>query len=79
MSEIYQTSVSVVVWLGPEDYSTTSAMDLVKGLLQLEPTERQSLRPVQVRENHPNRLLTLGNWQALSQFFQREWFNRAWM
>jgi hypothetical protein len=79
MADIYQSSTSVVVWLGLEDYSTTPAMNLMEGLLQLGSSERQSLHPMQVKENHPNKLLALENWQALSQFYQREWFSRAWM
>jgi hypothetical protein len=79
MSDIYQTATGVFVWLGPEDHFTELAIYLMKDLLRLDKTQRLSLHSAEVRANHPNGLLDLSNWQALSQFFQREWFNRTWM
>jgi hypothetical protein len=79
MSNIYRRANEVVVWLGPEDRYTKAAVDLMNGLLQLEREDRLGLHHTDVREGHPNGLLRSSNWQALAQFFQREWFNRAWM
>ncbi|KAH4610249.1 hypothetical protein HBH69_028440 [Parastagonospora nodorum] len=79
MSAIYQRATRVVVWLGPEDRHTKPAVELMHGLLQLERETRLSLHHTEVREGHSNRFLDSNNWQALAQFFQREWFNRAWI
>ncbi|EAT85964.1 hypothetical protein SNOG_06133 [Parastagonospora nodorum SN15] len=79
MSAIYQRATRVVVWLGPDDRYTKPAVELMHGLLQLERETRLSLHHTEVREGHSNRFLDSNNWQALARFFQREWFNRAWI
>jgi hypothetical protein len=79
MSSIYQTATKVVVWLGPEDHTTAKAIDLMHGMLRLEPGEQKKLHPTDVKPGHANSLLDLDSWQALIRFFQREWFNRTWM
>ncbi|KAF2867153.1 heterokaryon incompatibility protein-domain-containing protein [Massariosphaeria phaeospora] len=79
MKEIYQNAERVIVWLGPEDMSTKPAIDLMNGLLCLEQSERLGLYPTEVRRNHTNPLLDFNNWEAVARFFQREWFNRAWI
>jgi hypothetical protein len=79
MSRIYQTAIKVIVWLGAEDQSTAKAADLMNGFLRLSDLEQKNLHPTDVRVDHPDGLLNLGSWQALAQFFRREWFNRAWM
>jgi hypothetical protein len=79
MKKIYQRAVEVLVWLGPEDCYTETAVALMNGLLELDRTDRLRLHHTDVRDGHPNSLLNSGNWQALAQFFRREWFNRAWM
>ncbi|KAF2830705.1 HET-domain-containing protein [Ophiobolus disseminans] len=79
MGDIYRNADTVFVWLGTEDDSTIQAMDLIKGLLRLGKSGRLNLHPSEVNDEHPNSLLTSGNWQALFQFFRREWFNRAWI
>jgi hypothetical protein len=79
MKRIYQRATRVFAWLGPADYHTESAITLMKGLLNLDGTDRLRLHPADVRDDHPNYLLNSSNWQALAQFFRREWFNRTWM
>jgi hypothetical protein len=79
MSSIYKTATKVVVWLGPEDRSTAKATDLMNGMLRLEPWEQKKLYPADVKIDHANSLLNLSSWQALAEFFGREWFYRAWM
>jgi hypothetical protein len=79
MADIYQTAGGVVIWLGPEDHSTEPAISLMNGLLRLTDVERFALHPTEVKMHHSNALLELRNWQALAQFYQREWFRRAWM
>jgi hypothetical protein len=79
MSKIYQAAVAVTVWLGPEDNLTKQAIDLMHGVLQLEESDRQKLNPTDVSDDHSNNLMNTRSWQALTQFFQREWFNRVWM
>lgn len=79
MGKIYQSATKVVVWLGPEDQSTQRAIDLMKGWLQFDHSERASLHAEDVEVDHANKLLDAKSWEALAQFFQREWFNRAWM
>jgi hypothetical protein len=79
MKRIYQTAIGVVVWLGPADCYTESAIKLMKDLLDLNQEDRLRLHHTQVREDHPNTLLKLSTWQALAQFFRREWFHRTWM
>lgn len=79
MGTIYAAASRVIVWLGPSDSSTPSAFTLMHGLIALSPAERVSLHPHDVRTSHPNPLLSLENWLALSRFFRRTWFNRAWI
>jgi hypothetical protein len=79
MSSIYQTAVGVFVWLGPEDPWTESAFVLMDGLLRLDLDQRFKLHPAELKLGHQDILLDLRSWQALAQFFQREWFRRAWM
>lgn len=79
MRNIYQKANGVVVWLGPEDCYTESAINLMNSLLELDRTDRLRLHHTDVRNDHPNSLLNSSNWQALAQFFRREWFNRTWM
>jgi hypothetical protein len=79
MRKIYQRAIGVVVWLGPEDCYTESAVKLMKEFLDLDQQDRLRLHHTEVREDHPNSLLKSRNWQALAQFFRREWFNRTWM
>jgi hypothetical protein len=79
MSRIYQTAIRVIVWLGSEDHSTEPAMDLIKRVVELDDSERMQLNSNDVSDDHSNALLNSRRWQALAQFFQREWFNRAWM
>lgn len=79
MGDIYQKATRVVIWLGPEDSSTQNATKLMNGWLKLNEDERLSLHPAEVAVGHQNALLDLNSWQALAQFFQREWFNRAWI
>jgi hypothetical protein len=79
MSRIYQTAIRVIVWLGSEDHSIEPAMDLIKRVAELDDSERMQLNSNDVSDDHSNALLNSRRWQALAQFFQREWFNRAWM
>jgi hypothetical protein len=79
MGKIYQSAARVVIWLGPEDQPTQRAIDLMKGWLQLDQSERASLHAEDVQVHHTNKLLDAKSWESLAQFFQREWFNRAWM
>ncbi|KAH7092963.1 heterokaryon incompatibility protein-domain-containing protein [Paraphoma chrysanthemicola] len=77
MSQIYQNAQGVLVWLGPEDQMTDSALKLLQGVLLLTPDERSMFHPNDATTNHENPLLDLRNWQALALFFQREWFRRT--
>jgi hypothetical protein len=77
MSQIYQNAQGVLVWLGPEDRMTDSALELLRGVLLLTADERSMFHPNDATSNHENPLLDLRNWQALSLFFQREWFRRT--
>jgi hypothetical protein len=79
MRKVYQRATGVVVWLGPEDCYTESAVKLMNDLLELDRQGRLRLHHEDVRDDHPNSLLDSSNWQALAQFFRREWFNRTWM
>jgi len=79
MSKVYQKAAGVTVWLGPEDDATESAMDLIRRVLELDEAERLLFNSNEVSKGHPEPLLNERKWQALSQFFQREWFKRAWM
>ena len=79
MGDIYQKATRVVIWIGPEDASTLKATTLMNGWLKLDSDERLNLHPAEVAVGHTNELLDTNSWQALAQFFQREWFNRAWM
>ncbi|KAH7396646.1 heterokaryon incompatibility protein-domain-containing protein, partial [Phaeosphaeria sp. MPI-PUGE-AT-0046c] len=79
MGDIYQKATRVVIWLGPDDASTTKATKLMNGWLKLDSDERMKLHPAEVAVGHENELLDIDSWQALAQFFLREWFNRAWI
>lgn len=79
MGDIYQKATRVVIWLGPEDASIQKAIRLMNGWLKLDDDERLNLHPAEAAVGHQNELLDIHSWQALAQFFQREWFNRAWM
>jgi hypothetical protein len=77
MSQIYQTAIRVLVWLGPEDHMTESAISLLKQVLLLTPEERSALHPIDAKSDHANPSLDLRKWEALALFFQREWFRRT--
>lgn len=79
MSKIYQAATEVVVWLGPEDDLTSTAVELMRGVLGLTDDEKHKMAPTDVSDDNPNPLMKKRSWKALSQFFQREWFNRAWI
>ena len=79
MGDIYRAASRVVVWLGVEDISTAAAVDLISGLLLSSTKDRLKLSPHEVKSGHSNYLLDTANWKALACFFQRAWFNRAWI
>jgi hypothetical protein len=79
MGDIYQKATRVVIWLGPEDQSTQKATKLMNEWNKLDSEKRKSFHPSQVTVGHQNKFLDSDSWQALARFFQREWFNRAWM
>lgn len=79
MGDIYKAASRVIVWLGIDDDLTEIAFALMRGLLDVPREARLNLHPHDVRPRHTNPLLNLQNWKALAQFFQRSWFNRAWV
>jgi hypothetical protein len=79
MSIVYQTAAGVVVWLGSDDGSTAPAMDLIKRVVELDYARRLQLNYNDVSSENSDPLLNSGKWRSLTQFFQREWFNRTWM
>jgi hypothetical protein len=79
MKKIYQRAIRVVAWLGPADCYTEKAVALMKALYKLDIPDRYCLHPHNVSTDHQNDLLISGNWDAVAQFFRREWFNRTWM
>lgn len=79
MGQIYTAASQVLVWLGPDDDSTSHAFALIKGLSSLTPEARAMLRSHEVSDLNANPLLDLTSWKALSNLFSRTWFSRAWI
>ncbi|KAF2036644.1 hypothetical protein EK21DRAFT_51879 [Setomelanomma holmii] len=77
MGAIYQKANEVLVWLGPEDHLTESAISLLQRVVILDEADRSALHPADASTHHSDPLLNLRNWRALTLFFQREWFRRT--
>jgi hypothetical protein len=73
MAEIYKAASRVVVWLGVAEESTPLAFDLIDHLAMISPTESLTLSPYSLN------LSNMDSWVALARFFERSWFNRAWI
>jgi hypothetical protein len=77
MSQIYEKASRVFVWLGGDDESTKDAMKMI-----LELASRHSVTSSDADSQDattPNAGASEQQWQALSQFFARSWFRRAWI
>jgi hypothetical protein len=76
MSQIYEKASRVFVWLGCDDESTEDAMKMIVGL-----ASRHSVTSDADSKDAtmPNAGASEQQWQALSQFFARSWFRRAWI
>lgn len=77
MRHIYQNAKDVVAWLGPEDESSNSVLDLVNSLSGLwREGHEAALEKTLVQE-----LKLRGDqvWQALSDFMNRRYWNRLWV
>lgn len=79
MGKIYSTASQVYIWLGSEDESTPLAFDMLNRLSLIGPNEKAALHPQEVSTKNTNPLLDLTRWRALTQFFSRTWFSRAWI
>ena len=83
MTEIYATAKMVIVWLGEEDIYTQPAIRLldVLGSMPLQDLLRMDpLNPLKAEHSEISGLsIDESDWNALSQFFQRSWFNRIWI
>lgn len=75
MADIYQRASTVVVWLGKEDRYTKPAVDLIHYLSSIPKEDYSRLSTLRPKEyGIPNE-----NWEALTAFFGRAWFRRAWV
>ncbi|KAI8938749.1 hypothetical protein NX059_004616 [Plenodomus lindquistii] len=79
MGDIYKAASQVIIWLGKEDESTKAAFDMIHYFNKMTPTESSELHSYQVQPGHSNKFLALENWKALSRFYSRSWFDRAWI
>lgn len=83
MSEIYSSAQRVVVWLGVEDEYTQRAYALMDALARITINQRRRIDPYSL--NSTETVALLGDcaaapyWDALSHFFRRKWFTRAWV
>jgi hypothetical protein len=79
MGAIYQAASKVIVWLGPEHNTTSAVYSLMHALMSVSSEVRSKLYPQNIQDGHKDPLLNAGNWKALASFFQRTWFERAWI
>jgi hypothetical protein len=79
MAEIYKAASCVMVWLGAEEDSTHLAFELIEALASVSPAERLKIVPHCVSGHSSSVLLSFEHWRALARFFERAWFNRAWI
>ncbi|KAF2113266.1 heterokaryon incompatibility protein-domain-containing protein [Lophiotrema nucula] len=71
MADIYREASEVLVWLGVDDVHTSQGIELLRDIACLTPAKRFLLLPESVQSHE--------RWIALGHFFQRSWFNRAWI
>lgn len=84
MHTIYRASSAVLVWLGPADEYTADAVEFIAriGSIETENNFRETLRKVPSQDivdalgdlAHSKR-----HWEAVYEFFFREWFQRIWI
>ncbi|KAK7188478.1 ankyrin and het domain protein [Paraphaeosphaeria sporulosa] len=80
IGDIYKHAERVVVWLGVEDDATAMAVELMKRFAALNPAAR-SARVLQSRFSPASQdpLFDPRHWHAMARFFERNWFERAWI
>jgi hypothetical protein len=61
------------------DHSAYLTFDLMEQLVSLDAGARSELHSHEVSANNNNPLLDRARWQALSHFFFKIWFSRAWI
>ena len=77
MSQIYEKASRVFVWLGDEDRWTEDAMNMI---VELATRHSVTSSDADFKDSTmPNAGASEQQWQALSQFFSRSWFRRAWI
>lgn len=87
MGLIYRTAAQVVVWLGPEDKTTSAAAEIIERLspgVVLTPDHRHcdtilGSEAAVVQCHLEKSTLTSRHWLALSSLIQRPWFRRLWI
>jgi hypothetical protein len=87
MGSIYKMAAQVLVWLGPEDETTTTAVEIIERLspgLMLT-WDRRNCHAIPgseaavVQHNVEMSNLTPRHWKALNSLIQRPWFRRLWI
>ena len=68
MAEIYSKAGDVLIWLGKEYNASSTAMDFIPKILDLE----QSAALISKESNRKQ-------WTALADLMKREWFSRRWV
>lgn len=81
MGKIFGSGTKVLIWLGEEDEFTTMALTLLKDLARLNDDQRNQLHPglTDYGDSKFENFLNTNAWLAVARFFQRTFFNRAWI
>lgn len=87
MGEIYNRAQQVVVWLGPDENRTHTALETVEDLSAgvIVPWHRRNITTVPGTEadlvkHYPEQsTLSLAQWAALKGLLTRPWFQRLWV
>ena len=77
MSQIYEKATRVFVWLGHEDKWTEDAMKTIVELASRHAVISSDVDSEDATTSNAG--ASEQQWQALSQFFSRSWFHRAWI
>jgi hypothetical protein len=76
MRRIYKKASKVNVWLGKETNHSIEAMEVIK-LLASPPSNAPGEKTISYPKISDEQVQC--NWKALQRFFQRQWFERAWI
>jgi hypothetical protein len=87
MGSIYKLAAQVLVWLGPEDETTSTAVEIIERLSSglVLASDRRNCGTIPgseaavVQHNFEMSALTPRHWWALNTLIQRPWFRRLWI